>query len=701
MSRSAFTALLLSCVLLALSMPATADDLPYRFGLGKADITGEAAEVGMMGYSSLEQKTAGIHMRQWARAFVIEEAASGRRLVYVNTDLGMIFQAVHLKVLARLKAKYPGVYDENNVMLAATHTHSGPGGFSHYAMYNLSVLGFQEKTFNAIVDGIVRSIERAQARLQPGRLFYGSGELRNASRNRSLLSHLKNPDIAGYEDGIDSQMSVLSFVDANGELAGAISWFPVHSTSMTNANHLISPDNKGYASYHWEHDVSRKSGFVAAFAQTNAGNLSPNLNLKPGSGPFDNEFDNTREIGLRQFAKAYEIAGQAQEEVLGELDSRFRFVDFTRLPIRPEFTDGQPRQLCTAAIGTSLAAGSTEDGPGPLGLDEGNNPFLSALGGLLTGVPPQELVQCQAEKTILADTGNKKPYPWTPTVLPIQMFRIGQLELLGAPAEFTVMAGVRIRRAVQAASEAAGIRHVVFNGYANAYASYVTTREEYAAQEYEGGSTLYGPWTQAAYQQLFVDMAVALRERLPVETSAIAPDLSCCQMNFQTGVVADDPYIGKSFGDVLQQPRESYRIGDKVTVAFVTGHPKNDLRTEKTFLEVVNIGKDGKQTPVTVATDNDWDTQYHWERVGISASKATISWSIPPGTEPGHYYIRHYGNAKNFWTQKISEIGGSTAPSRCSAPLPSGLQPRLRDSPANFMTHESRQIKCDLKHMKK
>ncbi|WP_132913358.1 neutral/alkaline ceramidase [Pseudomonas aeruginosa] len=616
MSRSAFTALLLSCVLLALSMPARADDLPYRFGLGKADITGEAAEVGMMGYSSLEQKTAGIHMRQWARAFVIEEAASGRRLVYVNTDLGMTFQAVHLKVLARLKAKYPGVYDENNVMLAATHTHSGPGGFSHYAMYNLSVLGFQEKTFNAIVDGIVRSIERAQARLQPGRLFYGSGELRNASRNRSLLSHLKNPDIAGYEDGIDPQMSVLSFVDANGELAGAISWFPVHSTSMTNANHLISPDNKGYASYHWEHDVSRKSGFVAAFAQTNAGNLSPNLNLKPGSGPFDNEFDNTREIGLRQFAKAYEIAGQAQEEVLGELDSRFRFVDFTRLPIRPEFTDGQPRQLCT--------------------------------------------VQCQAEKTILADTGNKKPYPWTPTVLPIQMFRIGQLELLGAPAEFTVMAGVRIRRAVQAASEAAGIRHVVFNGYANAYASYVTTREEYAAQEYEGGSTLYGPWTQAAYQQLFVDMAVALRERLPVETSAIAPDLSCCQMNFQTGVVADDPYIGKSFGDVLQQPRESYRIGDKVTVAFVTGHPKNDLRTEKTFLEVVNIGKDGKQTPVTVATDNDWDTQYRWERVGISASKATISWSIPPGTEPGHYYIRHYGNAKNFWTQKISEIGGST-----------------------------------------
>ncbi len=105
---------------------------------------------------------------------------------------------------------------------------------------------------------------------------------------------------------------------------------------------------------------------------------------------------------------------------------------------------------------------------------------------------------------------------------------------------------------------------MVFNGYANAYASYVTTREEYAAQEYEGGSTLYGPWTQAAYQQLFVDMAVALRERLPVETSAIAPDLSCCQMNFQTGVVADDPYIGRVLRRRVATTQESYRIGDKV-----------------------------------------------------------------------------------------------------------------------------------------
>ncbi|MCU7646554.1 neutral/alkaline ceramidase [Pseudomonas piscis] len=638
-----------------------AGEQPYRFGLGKADITGEAAEVGMMGYSSTDQKTGGIHTRQWSRAFIIEDAATGKRLVYVNTDLGMIFQAVQQSVLRKLEKKYPGVYNENNVMLAATHTHSGPGGFSHYTIYDLSVLGFQEKTFNVIVDGIVRSIDQAHQQMQPGRLFYAKGDLTNASKNRSLLSHQRNPDVAGYINGIDPEMTVLKFVDQQGEMAGIISWFPVHGTSMTNNNHLISSDNKGYASYHWEHDISKKPGFIAAFAQTNAGNLSPNLNLRPGSGPTENEFANTKEIGLRQFNKAYELATGPTEEVTGGLDNRFQFVDFHGLTVRPDYTDGTPKTLCIAALGSSLAAGSTEDGPGPLGISESNNPLLSFLGGLLTGVPSKELKKCQAEKQILADTGNKKPFPWTPNVLPIQMFRIGQLAVLGAPAEFTVMSGVRIRRAVQAIVTPMGINHVIFNGYANAYSSYVTTREEYSVQEYEGGSTIFGPWTQAAYQQLFTDMASAMRDHQPVASTAQPPDLSCCLLNFQTGVVTDAPYIGTSFGDVLQQPEKIYHRGQTVTVAFVTGHPKNNLHTEDTFLSVYYASADpARDKPaIRVATDNDWDTKYRWERVGISASKATISWDIPQDAKPGFYYISHGGDQKNVWGT-ISAFTGTT-----------------------------------------
>lgn len=73
-------------------------------------------------------------------------------------------------------------------------------------------------------------------------------------------------------------------VDENGSPMGLINWFPVHCTSMNNTNEMISGDNKGYASYLFEQSVNgntstRQPGrgpFVAAFAQANEGDVSPN-----------------------------------------------------------------------------------------------------------------------------------------------------------------------------------------------------------------------------------------------------------------------------------------------------------------------------------------------------------------------------------------------------------------------------------------
>ena len=66
---------------------------------------------------------------------------------------------------------------------------------------------------------------------------------------------------------------------------------------------------------------------------------------------------------------------------------------------------------------------------------------------------------------------------------------------------------------------------VVIAGYANDYAGYVTTREEYESQQYEGGHTLFGPWTEAGYRQEFVRLAHALKTGQPVESSATPEDM--------------------------------------------------------------------------------------------------------------------------------------------------------------------------------
>ena len=70
---------------------------------------------------------------------------------------------------------------------------------------------------------------------------------------------------------------------------GAVTWFPVHCTSINNTNSLISGDNKGVAAQFlegWAAGADRAgangngtmdSGFVGAFGQANVGDTSPNV----------------------------------------------------------------------------------------------------------------------------------------------------------------------------------------------------------------------------------------------------------------------------------------------------------------------------------------------------------------------------------------------------------------------------------------
>jgi neutral ceramidase len=57
-----------------------------------------------------------------------------------------------------------------------------------------------------------------------------------------------------------------------------------------------------------------------------------------------------------------------------------------------------------------------------------------------------------------------------------------------------------LRKVAEEALQPHGIRHVIISPYANSYCGYITTREEYQVQAYEGGHTVFGKWTLAAFQ---------------------------------------------------------------------------------------------------------------------------------------------------------------------------------------------------------
>ncbi|MFC7965619.1 neutral/alkaline ceramidase [Streptomyces cinereoruber] len=634
---------------------------PYLVGRGIADVTGAAAESGMMGYSKPDQQTSGIHQRLRARAFVVADPASGNRVAWCCADQGILPFAVFRAVLARLAAAYGTVYTEQNVSLSATHTHAGPGGCSHDLAYNLGTLGFQRQNFDAVVSGITEAIGAAHADLRPGTLTLGRGELTDASVNRSRAAFELNPqaDKDVYPLGIDPVMTVLRFRQGAADV-GAISWFPTHGTSMTNGNTLISGDNKGYASYVWEHDTAgvrhldAAPGFVAAFPQTNAGDMSPNLNLSPGSGPTEDEFENTRIIGLRQSTAAQRIHASATIPVSGGVDSRLRYVDMSRVRVDGRYTpDGLVHHTSSGVIGLSTLAGSTEDGPGIPGLFEGTPSPLAPLLERVDAAVPAWLAAEQSPKTSVVPGGLLGA---TPDVLPLQLVMIGRLHLIGGPAEYTVVAGLRIRRAV---AEELGVplEDVLMQGYTNGYGQYVTTPEEYDGQQYEGASTLFGRYTAPAYQQEFAKLAASLRDGTALAPGAPPPVSALGTLNVQPGVVLDSPGLSRSYGQVLTDAAAGYGPGGRVTVVFVTGHPKNDLRRGGTFLEVQRLrGRDW----VRHLDDGDWRTTYRWRRTAVltGESTATITWDIAPDTPPGTYRIVHHGDAKNGLTGRVVPFTG-------------------------------------------
>lgn len=57
-------------------------------------------------------------------------------------------------MIKRLEVRYGNVYNDENLVISGTHTHSGPGGFLMHLLYDISILGFVPQTFESMVNGI-------------------------------------------------------------------------------------------------------------------------------------------------------------------------------------------------------------------------------------------------------------------------------------------------------------------------------------------------------------------------------------------------------------------------------------------------------------------------------------------------------------------------------------------------------------------
>jgi neutral ceramidase len=668
----------------------SAEQSEYLIGAGIYDITGPTAEIIMEGYAKSDQIAEGIRQRLRSRAFIIKDATE-KSAVFVSADIALLFGGIKEGVIKKLRENgYGNQYTAENVMVSATHTHASISGCAYYAMYNLSAKGFCEQNYNAIVNGIYNSIVNADQNLEPGYIEINQGRLDGVSVNRSKPAYNNNPvaERNRYTDDVDKTMTLLNFKAANGNLIGVLNWFAVHGTSMSHHNKLISGDNKGYASYLFEKsegtDYLSAKTFVAAFAQSNCGDVSPNINYETmgnENGAFGlDDLKNTEYEGQNQYSMAKYLSDTATARLTGPVDYRSTYVDMQNIIISPEYTSGEHHCTYAAAAGYSFGAGAVEDGPTDLlnlyeGMTQEDYPYsinsnnfgyqiiqglasLFPYFGNIIGTNYPELWEQHYPKPILLAPSKGEPDPFVPDVVELQIIRIGQLAIIGQPGEITTMAGRRLRDTVKATLDSDGTNNtIVIAGLANEYTQYVTTPEEYDMQQYESAATFYGKWTLDAYKMHFDTLAKALVNHTSVEPGPTPRDLSDDQTTLVIGVVLDNVPIGKNFGDVVQNVNASYNKGETVTTIFWGGHPKNDLKTQSSYLE---IQKKSGTTWNTLYYDWDWCATFRWTRIDAvwGTSQVTIKWTIPEDAPSGTYRIKYNGADKSGWTGKIRQHTG-------------------------------------------
>jgi len=661
-------------------------------GTGIWDATGPISDVVMMGMANPAQINGGLHQRLRSRAFVAFDQESGKRFAFVSLDAGMIGDVLKHHVITELKKRLPNKYDYDNVALSGTHTHSGPSGFLQDVIFQFSGSGWVPQTLNAMVAGVVESIVMADKNLVSATGYVSVGELHNANINRSPYSYLQNPEKerANYDYDTDQNMTVLKLIAESGTELGMFNWFAVHPTSMNNTNKLVSGDNKGYASYLFEEWKNGPTStgvlpghgpFVAGFAATNLGDVSPNTKgphcqdtglpcdfrhstcnnrteLCVASGPGKDMFDSCEIIGRKQFDFAKELYNKPGAKLHSKgsmVDYVGSYVKMPGLNVSDPLTGKPLGSLCKAAMGDSFAAGTT-DGPGAFDFTQGansSNPFWHWIVGFVHKATPEEKA-CQAPKGILLPTGSVNfPWPWAPSDLPVQILRLGQLVILVIPTEMTTMAGRRLRAHMKNKMVELGLIGedgvVVVAGLSNAYADYTTTYEEYQVQRYEAASTVYGPHQLSAYMQEFSRLAEGMSTG-HVDPGTLPDDWS--DKLVDTGPEIKTDYLPQNatyYGQVLKDTQSSYVVGDVAVATFAGANPLNDLRTQGTFAEVQRCLDDDCSKWNTVAVDGDWETRIsiHKESVGLLEPSRIwgISWYIPSTVTPGQYRIVHHGTS--------------------------------------------------------
>ncbi|MBU60500.1 MAG: hypothetical protein CL543_16760 [Alcanivorax sp.] len=459
-------------------------------GVAEVDIT-PAIGLPKFGYSAWAADGDGFRTRLKARAFYLH-GPGGTPLALVQLDLGAGSLPLHYAVAQRIAATTD--VPAHGLSLLVTHTHSGPAqylGSDFYNVFGGNRPGFDPALFDFLANRIAEAVSRAYRDRRPARLAVGERDVWGLTRNRSPQAWARNHGIdPARVDGnlakraVNPRMTMLRLDlqadDGRFYPAGALTLFSIHGTAIPAFTGPYHADV-----WHW---LARGPGaalerplpwpFVHGAVQaTHADN-------NPAWHPDHRGDREARRIGTALGAQAADLFQSLEGELAPRLvtAAASRQLDLLDLP------EEQRHGLCERAVVGAATAGAAN----------GDEVFpVSYLPYLQEGWPRRWLTDgCQGVKQWMLSKGQLLLSPEAfPHRALFQVMRVNDLVVVPLPWEVTLESGNRIRGAVLDSLPAGRPWRVEISSLANGFLGYAVTPEEYGAQYYEGGHTLYGPHT--------------------------------------------------------------------------------------------------------------------------------------------------------------------------------------------------------------
>ena len=399
-----------------------------------------------------------------ARAVVIRPAGAGAPLAICRLDLVICDGGLPEAVLARVRELG---FTRDTLVLCATHTHSGPGGFASTCLAGaIATDHFRPEVFERVADAAARAIRAAHEAAVPARLGFVRAKDEGPDGRPLLASNrsARNPDDVDTEilglrlDAKDGGRRIALVLNA----AGHPGWGRPKSTTF-------SADIPGVL----EKSTPLADGAMVVFVNGAEGDVRPRLKRATVAA-----FVETVGPALRGAATATTLSITAAT-VVRDLGAP-RFV---------ERLFGARARVNEAAAGP-FGEGLAGFAGGVLALPA--NAFLATI-----GVPDVKLAL-----SVRGGLGGVVSLERTfeRTTFPFGAIRVETEDGVALIAIVPLELNTAVGREVKASGRRRGARPVAIFGLANDYGAYVATRDEFTVDSYETRMTLFGPGTAGAVE---------------------------------------------------------------------------------------------------------------------------------------------------------------------------------------------------------